>query len=63
MSIDEEKILIHILDAIDTYMKYGSNSSYENALKSAQIVKDLSTAYLNITQASEAKERNETDHM
>ena len=61
--MNEEMVLAHILDAINTYVKYGSKTSYENALKAAQIAKDLSTAYLNITQASEVKERNETDYM
>lgn len=59
MSASEEKILIHILDAIDNYIRAGSSTSYESALKAAQIAKDLSQAYLNITQASKLKGEEE----
>ena len=55
MSASEENILIRILDAIDNYIRAGSNTSYESALKAAQIAKDLSQTYLNITQASKLK--------
>lgn len=53
MSNEEEKVLNNILDKIDYFTKCVGNNSYENSLKSAQIVKDMSEAYLNITKARE----------
>ena len=53
MTNKEEMVLINILDKIERFTN--GSTTYENCMKSAQIVKDMSEAYLNIIKASDMR--------
>lgn len=55
MNKNEETALNTILDKIIHFAKHAGTTSMENSLKVAQVVRDLSVAYLNIIQASDNK--------
>ena len=55
MNNKEEKALNDIIDEIINFTDFISKTSYENSLKSAQVVRDLSVAYLNVIEASNRK--------
>lgn len=53
MTVKEEMVLNIILDKIARFTN--GSTTYENGMKSAQIVKDMSEAYLNIIKASDMR--------